>query len=337
METDMVAAPISYPTRSQNGPRPINLRKDIPQVLALLNAAFGPSLDAEGRHMLDRMSLAQQPWLVLQLRKMVDGMVPGFVWEESGKVVGNVSVLTSSVKGRYLVANVAVHPDYRRRGIARMLMEEVIDLVESRGGRQILLQVKDDNLAAIRLYEGLEFVDVGHVTSWYASHSKIRLLPIAASTHSPDQVGDLFIRPLRGAEWHTAWRLDQRSMPPDLNWPEPLPENAYKKSVWRWIENLFAGRKIESWIAEERQGSMVGLATIVSELGRVHSLSLRVHPQWRGQVERPLLAKLLRRLNYLARRSVRMDHPDDDRITGELLKEANFVPRRTLAVMRLDV
>ncbi|HSM55663.1 MAG TPA: GNAT family N-acetyltransferase [Candidatus Sulfomarinibacteraceae bacterium] len=333
----MVSAPISYPTRSQNGPRPINLRKDIPQVLALLNAAFGPTLDAEGRHTLDRMSLAQQPWIVLQLRKMMDGMVPGFVWQESGKVIGNVSVLTTSVKGRYLVANVAVHPDYRRRGIARMLMEEVIDLVEARGGRQILLQVKDDNLAAIRLYEGLHFDEIGRITSWYASHSQLRLLPMAASARSPDRVGDLFIRPLRGSEWRTAWRLDQRSIAPDLNWPEPLPENAYKKSVWRWLENLLTGRQSESWIAEEEQGKMVGLATIGSEVGRVHNLTLRVHPAWRGQVERPLLAKLLRRLNYLARRSVRMDHPDDDRIASELLKEANFVPRRTLAVMRLNV
>ena len=38
--------------RPENGPRPINLNKDIPQVLELLRLAFGESLDAEGQRIL---------------------------------------------------------------------------------------------------------------------------------------------------------------------------------------------------------------------------------------------------------------------------------------------
>ncbi len=333
----MVAAPLSYSTRSKNGPRPINLRKDIPQVLALLNLVFSSSLDSDSQRLLNRMSLAQQPWVVLRLRQMVDGIVPGFVWEESGDIVGNVSLLTTSRPGRYLVANVAVHPDFRRRGIARMLMEEVIDMVERQKGNEILLQVHHDNVGAISLYRMLDFKIIGSMTSWYASYNQFRLLPLSTSNRSPDRIGNLFIRPLRGREWLQAWRLDQSSVAPDLNWPEPLPRDAYKQGFGRWLSNLFAGRQAETWAVENLDEELVGLGTILSEWGRAHGLSLRVNPEWQGKVERPLMAKLLRRLQYMARRNIRIDHPAGDEVTSDLLREANFHPRRTLTVMRRDL
>jgi hypothetical protein len=53
-------------------------------------------------------------------------------------------------------------------------------------------------------------------------------------------------------------------------------------------------------------------------------------------VERPLLAKLLRRLQYLPRRHIRLEHQAGDTPVTELLCEANFSARRTLTVMRYD-
>ena len=54
-------------------------------------------------------------------------------------------------------------------------------------------------------------------------------------------------------------------------------------------------------------------------------------------MERPLLAKLIRRLHYLPRRNVEVEHPDNDELVNALLQEANFQPRRTLTHMRLDI
>ena len=72
-------------------------------------------------------------------------------------------------------------------------------------------------------------------------------------------------------------------------------------------------------------------------MGRSHLLTLRVHPDTAGRLERPLLAKLVRRLQYLPRRNVRIDHPDNDSVAGALLSEANFTVQRTLTHMRLDL
>lgn len=332
----MVAAPIAV-SSSDSGPRPINLRKDVQGVLALLNRVFRPALDAEGQRSLSNLSLSNQPWVVLRLRQLADDFVPGFVWEEAGQIVGNVSLLTTNMDGRYVVANVAVHPQHRRRGIARTLMELAIDKIEGRNGREIVLQVEERNTAAIGLYTQLSFDTVDSITSWYSSYSRMALLPLSPGESGSNAAGSVFLRPIRRGEWLTAWRLDRTSLHPDLNWPEPLSRDAYKMGIMRWLSNLLNGRRAETWVAWSQEDKMVGLGTILSEWGRAHTLSLRVHPAWRGRIERVLLAKLLRRLQYLPRRNLRMDHPVADAVTSNLLREANFNSRRTLTVMKLEL
>lgn len=53
------------------------------------------------------------------------------------------------------VVDVCVLPQYRRRGVARAVLAHLID---EAGGRQVTLRVWSQNVAAIRLYEGLGFV-----------------------------------------------------------------------------------------------------------------------------------------------------------------------------------
>lgn len=329
----MVAAPLSYASGHGSGPRPINLRRDVPQILALLNLVFAGQ-PGNGGQSLNRLSLSQEPWFVSRLRQLSNGLTPGYVWEESGSIVGNVSILTSNVRGRYLVANVAVHPDFRRQGIARSLMETVVQTTRNLNARELLLQVKTDNEGAIRLYEGLGFERVGSVTSWYSSFNQFRLLPAAVSGQSPDHSGEFFIRPLRGNEWQKAYALDTSVVDADLVWPEPTKSDQYKGGFLRWFEHMISGRKVETWVAEAQKGQMVGVATVLSEWGRYHTLDLRVLPQWSG-AQQPLLAKLLRRVQHSYRRNIRIDHPADDQTATGLLQRANFVPRYTLTTMRL--
>ena len=108
----MVAAPVTAVGRSSSGPRPINLSRDTRQVLELLDLSFGRMYGSQGRRVIyDRLSLSQVNPLTLRLSMMTSGFIPGFVWEENGRIVGNLTLLGSEVFGRYLIANVAVHPD----------------------------------------------------------------------------------------------------------------------------------------------------------------------------------------------------------------------------------
>ena len=314
--------------RPGNGPRPINLNKDIPQVLELLRLAFGESLDAEGRRILQgQMAVTGQPALFYRFNPMSSRLSQGYVWERDGRIIGNITLLTTHINGRYLIVNVAVHPDYRRQGIARMLMDAVTGHVHQRQGREILLQVDKDNTHAIDLYQSLGYLNLGSMITWVSPASRIR--PVENQAAIP-------IRKLRGNEGQAAYELDILTLPQDLNWPEPIPRDIYQFSLWRRLSNFINARRHETWITTDGL-RITGSASIWSEWGRAHQLTLRIHPQWRGELERPLLAKILRQLPYIPHRNVRINHPDDDELTTSLLTEANFKPRRTLTYMRLNL
>ena len=318
--------------RPHPGARPINLNTDIPQILKLLEICFGTQVGFEGQHFYTGSGGAmQQPAFLWRLNPAAQKLSLGFVWEENGRIVGNVTVLTTQIPGRYLVVNVAVHPDQRRRGIARQLMHNVHQMVHDRNGSEIMLQVVKSNEAAVNLYKTLQYTSLGSMTSWYAPISRLRQpLPAQDNNQEPS------IRELRRQEWREAYHLDLSVLPPDLHWPEPPEPNMYKSGFWRKTVDFFNGRSMENWVATQNK-QLTGLATILSEWGRTHVAGIRVHPEWQGQLERPLLAKLIRRLYYLPRRNVRIDHPDNDTYTGELLREANFQPKRTLTHMRLKL
>lgn len=56
------------------------------------------------------------------------------------------------------IKRVIVHPEYRKHGLARLLMQHVIDFARSELGLKYLdLHVWDKNIPAIRLYEDLGF------------------------------------------------------------------------------------------------------------------------------------------------------------------------------------
>ena len=65
------------------------------------------------------------------------------------------------------VMNVAVHPDYRRRGIAESLIDCLILELKNRGSHALMLEVRDSNEPAISLYEKLGFQQVGLRKNYY--------------------------------------------------------------------------------------------------------------------------------------------------------------------------
>jgi ribosomal-protein-alanine N-acetyltransferase len=63
--------------------------------------------------------------------------------------------------------NLATHPLLRRQGIARVLMDALLEEARARGVRNVSLEVRVSNRAAIRLYESLGFQPVGLRKGYY--------------------------------------------------------------------------------------------------------------------------------------------------------------------------
>lgn len=81
------------------------------------------------------------------------------------QVVGYIG--SQSVQGEADVMNIAVHPEFRRKGIAKTLLLALIDKLKTNGVSSLTLEVRASNTAAIALYQQLEFRQVGCRPCYY--------------------------------------------------------------------------------------------------------------------------------------------------------------------------
>jgi [ribosomal protein S18]-alanine N-acetyltransferase len=86
--------------------------------------------------------------------------------EIGGKIVGYV--LFWVLPGAADIHNIAVHTGFRRHGIARVLLEQVISEAGARSLPRVTLEVRMSNVAAQRLYESLGFVTTGIRRGYYS-------------------------------------------------------------------------------------------------------------------------------------------------------------------------
>lgn len=76
------------------------------------------------------------------------------------------------VAGEGHVTNVAVHPDYRERGIGKSLLQAVEEVATARGHRRMTLEVRVSNESAHRLYCKLGYVDAGIRRGYYRDNNE---------------------------------------------------------------------------------------------------------------------------------------------------------------------
>ena len=87
------------------------------------------------------------------------------VAEEGGRVAGYIGMYLSLEEGE--ITNVAVAPEFRRRGIADALLTEIKREAAECGVTSLVLEVRVSNQNAIRLYEKHGFVSCGVRKGFY--------------------------------------------------------------------------------------------------------------------------------------------------------------------------
>lgn len=63
--------------------------------------------------------------------------------------------------------NIAVAAEARRRGVARMLMDDLIERARAHDAKSVYLEVAVDNVPAQRLYDGYGFYGIGVRKNYY--------------------------------------------------------------------------------------------------------------------------------------------------------------------------
>ena len=94
------------------------------------------------------------------------------VEEQDGRVRGYV--LLRSREGFVRILSLAVDPEARRQGVARSLLEDAEARVRELGGRELVLELREDNAAALALYESLGFKQIATLLGYYHDRSDAR-------------------------------------------------------------------------------------------------------------------------------------------------------------------
>ncbi len=327
---------LSRVATKSNGPRPMNPFRDWGGVAQLMRVAFQSDVNAGNLLLLP-------DWPGLRWLNPIMGMLEwlgldapeqtlGYVWDESGRIVGNATLgLTNSQAGIWLLSNVAVHPGYRRRGIARALVEMAIQAARKYGGQYLMLQVHGDNLGARQLYERTGFRSLEQVREFIGS--PIKFFHRTASDY-------VVASPTR-AQWAAAQAMVAAHLPDKLKTYRHSLAGTFQVAYQRhWMAKLIElskGSYHVNWCVL-RSESVCGAMILQAQFSwGTHRVSLFIAPDARGQVEELMIAQVAQQLDRYASRRAVFAIPASHVQLAERLRSHNLRETRSTELMALEL
>lgn len=137
-------------------------------------------LEIEEKHLSDIAELERlcfaHPWTESGLRAFLTDSYLGFtaVDNESGRCVAYAGMTCASDEGN--ITNIAVHPDFRRIGLASSVIARLLASARSAGIKNVFLEVRESNSGARALYEGLGFAVCGRRKNFYRTPTEDALI-----------------------------------------------------------------------------------------------------------------------------------------------------------------
>lgn len=96
----------------------------------------------------------------------VNGEIVGFI-------IGMIYLERNSLTGHILTIDIS--PIHRRKGIAQKLLQEIEKIFTEKGVKACRLEVREDNIAALRLYQKFGYKKVAKLKNYYGNAHGIYL------------------------------------------------------------------------------------------------------------------------------------------------------------------
>ena len=115
------------------------------------------------------------PWSISSIASEVSNRLSlWLVAAEDDQVIGYVG--SQTVLGETDMMNIAVHPEYRKQGIATLLINDLVDKLKEQGSHSLMLEVRASNEPAISVYRKLDFMEVGRRKNYYRNPKEDALI-----------------------------------------------------------------------------------------------------------------------------------------------------------------
>jgi ribosomal-protein-alanine N-acetyltransferase len=173
------ALPRVFPFDDASVPYTVELMRvgDLDQVMAIEDVAFPAPWPASAyRHELSQNELATYPVLRARPTKELPRWRRVVRWrrQEPGAILayGGFWVILEEAH----ISTIAVHPEWRGRGLGEMMLVALIDAAMLRAATQATLEVRVSNMAAQGLYLKYAFLEVGRRSRYYHDNNENALI-----------------------------------------------------------------------------------------------------------------------------------------------------------------
>ena len=322
-----------YDRIHETGIRPFDLSSDLRAVAELISVSFANELDDRGNSALREMQFMSNfggfIGLVNRSTGEFNDMLNGFVWVEAGKVVGNITVQRVDRLGsRWQIANVAVAPGYRGRGISRRLMETALDHVARCGGELTVLQVYARNEVARGLYASLGFEQVCGTVDLRVEHVPAVEAPVV----SPE------VTTFRAGDWQPLYELANHQLGAQAQWWRAINRSDFQPlledQVGEWFRRVVGERRVLRRAIQVAPRFEAALILTAQRWRGEHLIRLWARPEHYGSHDLTLLRWALTTLQDYPHWPIQIALSTDHTSALEMLDLYGFQPLRTLLTLR---
>lgn len=255
--------------------RPLKMPRDAKILPDLIIPAFqypdhpewGVQTD-EAESIVDQLRGVRRIWPLIAPLRLVSAplrdVLRGVIWEEDGKPAGVTFVMRQGASDRWTIANVAVLPAYRRRGIAQRMVRAAIATARDHGAHLVALDVIAGNAPAVALYEHLGF-------ERYEERVTLERHPAATPLAPTPLPPGYRFEEIAFTRWHERYDLARRTTPETVARYRPVEPAAFRMPLLfrvplRLLGPLSGERQRQVVVRSERgerggQGPVMGTAT----------------------------------------------------------------------------
>ncbi len=320
----------------ESGIRPFDIGRDLRPVAELIADAFAHELDPRGSAALREMRIMSHVGALLKLLNRstgeFDDIFGGFVWVEEGKVVGNVTVQKADSSGvRWQIANVAVAPTFRGRGISRQLMLSALDYINESGGDWAVLQVYAQNAIARTLYERLNFEEVGGTVDLRMA----RVPSLQEAGTLPD------LRGFSADQWQSLFELVNNQQSGQMQWWRPPRrvdfQITFEQIIAEWFWRVMGRKHVYRRCIQRTRRFDAALVLTAAQWRGVHQLQMWVQPEYYGHYEEQLIQWALVTLQDYPRWPLLLTLSAHHSAAVAAARQAGFQEQQTLLTMRRKI
>jgi ribosomal-protein-alanine N-acetyltransferase len=155
--------------------------------------------DLELVHLIDKISFSM-PWSPRAYHYELNENDSSYLWvaesstaQEVKRIIGFIVLWL--ILDEAHIATIAVHPDYRKRGIAQELLRTALTTAIHKGAKSATLEVRANNEIAKKLYRRFRFEIVGHRPRYYRDNNE------DATLMTVDTLGPDYLDWLKTVDW----------------------------------------------------------------------------------------------------------------------------------------